>query len=124
MNPDPMERELAATKERLQALQERLTQHELVQQREIHMALESTNLARQEMERRLGEMNEFRAQLSQERTNYVNRDLLDSRLKEIGTRIELLEKVWANMQGRLQAGHAAWAVGVLILSLLMRYVWR
>ncbi len=96
---------------------------------------ESLRIAREEINRRLNEMNEFRAQLSQERTVYVTRDWHDRERDQIrdavsvlgidvDRRLKILENASSNWQGRWWAVGAivalALAVGGLLSRLLIR----
>lgn len=53
---------------------------------------ERINLAREQMERRLEGMNEFRAQLTEQTRTFVNRKELDLIVQKLETRFELLGK--------------------------------
>jgi len=115
---------MEATAERIKALEERLTQHEVVQQREIQQAKETVEHSRQEMDRRLAEMNEFRAQLTTERASYVTRDMMDARQAIMAERIANLERSWSNMSGRLWSMGVGLGALVVLLNLVLRFVWK
>jgi len=115
---------MEATAERIKALEERLTQHEVVQQREIQQAKETVEHSRMEMDRRLAEMNEFRAQLSNERATYVTRDMLDARLMAVASRLEMLERSWSNMSGRLWSMGVGLGAVVILLNIAIRFIWK
>ncbi len=92
---------------------------------------ESLKIARDEINRRLNEMNEFRAQLSQERTQYVTRDWHDRERDtlrdamnalgiDVDRRLKILENASSNWQGRWWAVGAIVALALAAGGLLMR----
>ncbi len=129
---------ISVLQERVKALEARLSEHQRIQGREQEADQKSVERTRQEMERRLSEMNEFRAQLSQERTAYVTRDMLDARLSGIGERIEQnpranvaridllqgrveqLERERANLQGRFYSLGVGLSIVVLVINWALR----
>lgn len=129
MPPDPCDPTLHVLAERIQGLSDRLTEYQSVQLRELRGAREATDLARSEMERRLSEMNEFRAQLASERMTYVSRDMLDARLgsamaevRSNAMRISQLEQDRANLQGRVWAGGVFFTIVVTLLNIALRFI--
>ena len=128
MSPEPT---VQVLQERLKALENRLDEHNVVQQREILQAKETVHDTRQEMDRRLLEMNEFRQQLTNERATYVTRDMLDARLQAVESRQEAaneivssIERKLANQEGRFWAMGVAFSVAVIILNIALRFVWK
>ena len=63
------------------------------------------------LEARLESMNEFRAQISEERADYARRDYLDMRISSLDSRLKTLEGMIANMSGRFWALGIVWSLG-------------
>ena len=128
MQPEP---NLFAIVERLKALEDRLTEHSLVQQREILQSKETVHDTRNEIDRRLREMNEFRQQLTNERATYVTRDMLDARLHTFESKqdstndiVASIERKMANQEGRFWAMGVALSVAVIILNIALRFIFK
>lgn len=135
---DSAEAAISVLQERVKALEARLTEHQRIQAREMEADQKSVERTRQEMERRLSEMNEFRAQLSTERSAYVTRDILDARLSGLLERIEQnpvanrgkiellqgrveqLERDRANLQGRFYSLGVGLSILVLVINWALR----
>jgi len=122
---------LGVLQERLKALEERLTQHETTSLREAKLVEDAVDRARHEVDRRLEAMNEFRDQLSTERSAYVTRDTLDARLLSVmvridtvGSRLEQLERDRANLTGRLWSMGVGFGIVIMLANLLLRFVWK
>ena len=85
---------------------------------------EALRIARNEINRRLDEMNKIREQISSERGEFVRRELYDrehSSLREaMDSRLKALEQAESNLDGRI------WAVGavVTIITLLSQLALR
>ncbi len=86
---------------------------------------------RTELSRRLNEMNEFRSQLAQERTQYVTRDwherdrdalrgAMDTLGIEVDRRLKILENASSNWQGRWWAVGAIVALSIAVAGLVLR----
>ena len=138
MPMDPCDEPLSALRQRLIALEDRLTEYQKTGVRESELEAKAVERTRQEMERRLNEMNEFRAQLATERATYVTRDMLETkissvmarleqnplanaaRIEAIQKRVEELERDRANLQGRFWAGGVALSALVTLLNWLLR----
>jgi chromosome segregation ATPase len=139
MEPEPIPAVLA---ERLKGLEERLTEYQTVQLRERAQAAVTTRETRDEVDRRLLDMNELRRQIETERGNYVSRAMLDARIdqteshsdgriREIAARLEgvvsrldVLDRLWANLQGRLWALGVGLTVMVIVLNLMLKFIWK
>lgn len=91
--------------------------------------------AEQQINARLLTMNEFREQLQHQAATFATRaqvegvrDALtkvgEERKGTIMERVEAIEKVLANWQGRLTAMGAMWAIGVIFVSALVNYTIR
>ena len=102
---------------RINDLQKQLELHiAAIQQqldRRIVDANHATDLARQQMDKRLEGMNEFRQQLSEQANRLITREEVQAKqdayipaINETQRRLSLLETTQANMQGRM------WAIGV------------
>ena len=98
------------------------------QSHEHHHAIEkeAIGLARQDMERRLGEMNQFRDQIERERGEFLRREMYDEQHSamrtEMDTRLKALETSKSNLEGRMWAmgaGITGLAVGI---NLLLHYL--
>jgi hypothetical protein len=116
--PSPTEghiREFYELREEVARLDERL--------RASSLALST---ASESMAERLAGMNEFRAQIGQERATYLQRDVYDASYKELIKRIDILEQSRSELVGRL------WMLGTvatflqfvipLIVVLVMKYL--
>jgi hypothetical protein len=97
---------------------------------ERHHALEkeAVVLAREEVDRRLLEMNQFRDQIERERGEFLRRDMYDEQYAamrhETEARLKSLEESKSNLEGRMWAmgaGISAIAVG---LNLILYYFKR
>lgn len=102
---------------RINDLQKQLEMHiAAIQQqldRRIVDANHATDLARQQMDKRLEGMNEFRQQLSEQANKFITREEVQAKqdayipaINENQRRLSILETTQANMQGRM------WAIGV------------
>ena len=96
--------------------------HELIHKAESH-ALE---IAKNDINRRLDEMNELRKQITSERGEFLRREIYDrehASLREaMDLRIKALENTKANLEGRLWAIGAGISILVVGLELLLRYL--
>jgi uncharacterized protein YydD (DUF2326 family) len=87
---------------------------------------EALVLARKEIDRRLNDMNQFRAQIEKERGDFLQRDMYDQQYgtlrgevdarfnvlrNETDARLKLLENTKSNLEGRI------WAIGGVITAL-------
>ena len=111
-------------RERLKALEERLTQHEVTSLREAELVETAVERARQEVDRRLEAMNELRRQVTDERGMYVTRDRMDANIQSMASRIEIMERAWANLTGRLWSLGVGLGIVVILANLLIRFVWK
>lgn len=81
--------------------------------------LRALDHASRALEARLESMNEFRAQISQERATYVTRQLLD---QGVGARVQAIEQSMNNLIGRLWAVGVGITLGVAVLGLLSKWM--
>ena len=93
---------------------------------EVHAAeRKALEIAREEVNRRLDEMNELREQITRERGEFMRRDMFDrehSTLRDGNDiRLKALENTKSNMEGRLWAIGAAISALVVGLELILRY---
>ena len=76
---------------------------------------EALLLARKDIDRRLEEMNQFRAQIAQERGEFLRRDMYDEQnaaaRNETDVRLKHLENNRSNLEGRM------WAMGAGITGI-------
>lgn len=77
--------------------------------------------AEQQMNARLLGMNEFRDQLRDQAVTFARKEQLDETRDGLRTRLEVLEKLISNWQGRLVIIGGAWALVVIIISALVNY---
>jgi len=94
-----------------------------------HLALhgaevDNLRIARDEINRRLNEMNELRSQITAERGEFLRRDMFDREHANLrdGTdsRLKVLEQAKSNLDGRV------WAIGagITILTVLLQFAMR
>ena len=91
----------------------------------VHRAeSESLRIAREDINRRLNEMNELRDQITKERAEFMRRDMFDREHTALrdGTdgRLKILEQAKSNLDGRV------WAIGagITILTVLLQFAMR
>lgn len=106
-----------------------------------HAALAmALSLAMLELKERLAEMNNFRAQIAAERSDFVTRDRLQATVTTLegalassvtlattahnltDARVTAIERAVAGMQSRFTAYATAFAVGVVVFELFIKYV--
>ena len=97
-------------------------QYEAHHTREHQLLAEALEHSRQVMEARLEGMNEFRAQIQDERKDLMSVDRYNVRHELIETKISVMEKTVANMQGRMTAIAAAITVFLVAMELVLRFV--
>ncbi len=94
---------------------------------------EALILARREIDRRLEEMNQFRAQIVQERGMFVSREFYDEQHRRLNgaieaakeavdVRLKMLETSKSNLEGRMWMMGAAISAVVVLVNLAMRYL--
>ena len=76
---------------------------------EIDSLKEARDLARQELDRRLEGMNEFREQLRSQANTFLTREIADTRYMVMEQRIRVLESKRSNLEGRM------WIVPTIII---------
>lgn len=91
--------EPCTTTEQIAALRERVAALEA----QHNSSEESLGITRNELNRRLEEMNQFRAQIGQERGEFVRRDMYDQALALLADRIAALERSKAGALGTIGA---------------------
>ncbi len=70
---------------------------------------QARDLAFREIERRLGEMNEFRAENLADRGKYITREVYEKFDDTTDTRLKMLENNRANLEGRM------WMIGAVLV---------
>jgi hypothetical protein len=79
--------------------------------------------ANEVLDYRLEEMNNFRAQINQERTEYVRREMYDREHVALGERVKILEIVHGEQTGRA-AAYASVVAFVMIVVQVVLHFWR
>ena len=112
-----------------EAMQLALTTHDHIHQLESDAVTRATTV----LDRRLTEMNEFRAQLSEERQLYITRPMFDaweaalvgrieSRLALVEGRLATLERAESGARGSLWALGGVWVVITVVINVVL-YLW-
>jgi hypothetical protein len=81
------------------------------------------DLASTDINRRLSEMNQFRAQLESERGTYMTRDMYDREHAALGNRVKELEIERGNQTGKAAAYASVIGIVVVIIQIAMHY-WK
>jgi hypothetical protein len=81
------------------------------------------DLASEDINRRLNEMNQFRSQLESERGTYMTRDMYDREHTALGNRVKELEIERGNQAGKAAAYASAIGVIVVMIKVALHY-WR
>lgn len=86
--------------------------------REHEQSNVAIDTARNEVNRRLAEMNELRAQINVERGEYLSRHEYEAKHDALIERINSMERSRANLEGRF------WAIGaaVVVIQLVIRFL--
>jgi len=79
--------------------------------------------ANEVLDYRLEEMNNFRAQINQERTEYLRRDMYDRDHAVLGERVKVLEIVRGEQSGRT-AAYASTVAFVVVAVQIMLHFWK
>ena len=81
---------------------------------------DAVKLYRTELDRRLEEMNEFRAQILTERKEFLPIKDYDEKHEFLRTRVELLEQSKSNLDGKI------WMLGAVLtgITVLLNFVFR
>jgi hypothetical protein len=82
--------------------------------------IESVRVARGEMERRLAEMNEFRAQILMERKDFMSTKEYDVKHEFLRARIEKLEQSKSNLDGRFWALGTGLGILTVVVNIIIR----
>jgi hypothetical protein len=107
---------------RIQALKEEMAQRFESHHREHEKEFEAVSLARREMERRLDGMNELRRQIDSERGQYIGREQYEASHNQMRDRIQNLETIIANFQGRFWMVAAVPSIAMIILNLILYFL--
>ena len=101
-------------------------QWQVTHERFHELEKEAIELARKDVDRRLGDMNQFRDQIERERGEFLRRDMYDEQhnamRNDMDIRQKSLETTKSNLEGRM------WAIGAVItalavgLNLLLHYL--
>jgi hypothetical protein len=127
-----LEREQANTR---RDLLEKLAEYRESHGREHVLLADAIKRAQEALIVRLEGMNEFRAQLEQERASMMTRDTFDAKHEALeatvsklidGTnlRVSTLETGYANLSGRITATTALLVVGLGVLEFVLKFVVR
>jgi preprotein translocase subunit SecF len=79
--------------------------------------------ANEVLDYRLEEMNNFRAQINQERAEYVRREMYDREHDALGERVKILEIVRGEQTGRTAAYASVVAFVVIVVQVVLHF-WR
>jgi len=82
----------------------------------------ATELARQQLEKRLEGMNEVRAQLKEQTSNFISRAEYDSKHERLLTEIRDLRESRAELQGKASQKSLNLTLGVAIISLVIALI--
>jgi len=110
-----------------------LEQYEKSHEKEHHLLAQNVAATKENLEFRLESMNQFRAQIAEERGSLVNIEKFETLIKGIEKlvethyqsnqeRISTLEKALSNLSGRWAGITAAVGVVLILLELLLRFV--
>ncbi len=116
-------------------MEAQLTANDALQKQLSESTNRAVEKAEQQMNARLLTMNEFREQLQHQAASFATRAQLDDfrnamqkmsdeRQKALLERIDTIEKLNANWQGRLTVMSAGWAVVVIFISALVNFTIR
>lgn len=85
--------------------------------REHELRDRMVDIAKEEVDRRLEDMNQMREQIDRERGTFVTSSVYESKHEAVVARVNLLENARANIDGRV------WAAGALLvlLELALRF---
>lgn len=97
--------------------------------RRIVDANHATDLARQQMDKRLEGMNEFRQQLSEQANRLITREEVQAKqdayipaINENQRRLSLLETTQANMQGRMWAIGVGFTIITVVINIALHFI--
>ncbi len=79
--------------------------------------------ANEVLDYRLEEMNNFRAQINQERAEYVRREMYDREHDALGERVKILEIVRGEQTGRTAAFASVVAFVVIVVQVVLHF-WK
>ena len=110
-----------------------LEQYEKSHEKEHQLLAQNVSATKENLEFRLESMNQFRAQIADERGSLVNLEKFEVLMKGIEklvethyqsnqNRINVLEKALSNLSGRWAGITAAFGVVLILLELLLRFV--
>jgi hypothetical protein len=108
---------------RLEDIKERMSENRKGDAESIKVALDATKFQLQETKEAINErlklLNEFRGQSEDNADRYALRELVDAKIDAIGVRLNRIEQLLSNMQGRAiaLAGFGALIGGTAVASL-------
>jgi hypothetical protein len=103
-------------------LSERMASERWEAHDEVHKLLkEAVDAAVATLNARLETMNEFRAQIAQERGSYITRDIYELRHEELKTKVNTFEQYRANMDGRLWMLGAGLTAVVVLINMVFHF---
>ena len=101
-----------------------LSEKERAHKAEFEAAQQALKLATEALVARLETMNEFRAQITEERADYVRREGLYAAINPIDDRLRKMEDRGANLDGRFWALGIGLTIGLAVFSTLVSVVLR
>lgn len=104
-------------------------QHEKEHERDHHATEQAITVAVAALDKRLDSMNEFRATLTSQQATFVRREMLDQyrteqdkKHDEQAAQINELRRQFATEQGRMLGISAAIGLGVVLISMALRFL--
>lgn len=82
----------------------------------------AVDLARDEVNRRLGEMNELRAQINKERADFLGREVFETNRDALEKRIREMENFKSNIDGRILMLGGLFTVLNLVIGGIMLWI--
>lgn len=97
--------------------------------RRIADANHATDLAREQMDKRLESMNEFRQQLNDQTAKFITREEVQAKqdayiptINEAQRRLSLIENSLANIQGRMWAIGVAFTILTVVINIALHFL--
>lgn len=97
--------------------------------RRIVDANHATDLAREQMDKRLEGMNEFRQQLNDQTAKFITRDEVQAKqdayiptINEVQRRLSLIENSLANIQGRMWAIGVGFTILTVVINIALHFI--
>ena len=100
---------------------ERISATDRLHDQESVATARAIDKAEQQMNSRLLGMNEFREQLKDQASTFAKKDQVDDIRFSLQKRLDEIDRIIANWQGRLLVVGSGWAVIVIIMGALVNY---